>query len=166
MGPAPLLTKRLALSPLAADHLATFHALVTDPHVRRYLMDGEVQPVEWASSQIATSVARFEAGGAGLWLAHESGQPIGFCGFMALPGTGLGNELVYALREDGSGRGLATAMAAAVIGYARARSGFGPITASVDAVNAGSVRILEKLGFRRTDTRPGAFGEMLIFSLE
>jgi [ribosomal protein S5]-alanine N-acetyltransferase len=166
--PPPLLTPRLTLTPLAAEQLAAFHALVTDPHIRRYMMDGEVLPLEWSAGQIAASTARFQAGSVGLWLAHlreRAGDAIGFCGFTALPGTELANELVYALRQDSSGAGLATEMAGAMIAHARAQPGFGPISASVDAVNAASVRTLEKLGFRRTGTRPGAFGDMLLFEL-
>ena len=160
---APLLTARLALEPLGAAHLAPFHALVTDPHVRRYLMDGQVLPVAWAQEQIAASQARFQTGQVGLWLAREQGgAPIGFCGFMTVPDTGLDRELVYALRESATRRGLATEMARAMIALEPAR----PISASVDAVNEGSVRILEKLGFRRTGTRPGAFGEMLLLRLD
>ena len=41
-----------------------------------------------------------------------------------------------------------------------------PIFASVDAVNEGSVRILEKLGFLWIDARPGALGELLSFRLD
>jgi RimJ/RimL family protein N-acetyltransferase len=166
MPPGPITTDRLTLTPLAAGDLAAFHALTTDPHVRRYLMDGEVLPVAWASEQIAASSARFERGALGLWLARPIGAetPIGFCGFLALPGTGLDNEQVYALAEAHTGRGLATEMARAMI--ARAPRQAGPISASVDAVNTASVRILEKLGFLQVDTRPGAFGPMLIFVLE
>jgi RimJ/RimL family protein N-acetyltransferase len=162
----PLVTARLTLTPLAPADLPVFHGLVTDAHVRRFMMDGQVLPESWAAARIDASVARFAAGGVGLWLARrrDDGGAIGFCGFLELPDTGLGAELAYALRAEVAGAGLATEMAVAMIGAARA-AGAAPIAASVDAVNAASVRILEKLGFRRTETRAGAFGDLYIFVL-
>ena len=167
--PTPILTPRLRLTPLAPIDLAAFHALVTDPHIRRYMMDGEVLPLEWAAQQIDASLARFETAGTGLWLTRDrqgGDGAIGFCGFMALPGTGLGSELVYALREDRTGAGLATEMARAVIDQAHRDSGLRYVSASVDAVNASSVRTLENLGFHLAETRQGVFGDMLVFALD
>jgi L-amino acid N-acyltransferase YncA len=39
------------------------------------------------------------------------------------------------------------------------------IIAGVDAVNAASVRVLEKLGFEVIATQPGAFGIALVYRL-
>jgi [ribosomal protein S5]-alanine N-acetyltransferase len=164
-----MFTARLAFTPLTAEQLLAFHDLVTDPHIRRYMMDGQILSREWAAEQIAASLVRFEASGTGLWLAsvrEGGGSPIGFCGFMTASAAGLGPELVYALREASTGAGLATEMAQAMIAHARAQPGFEQISASVDAVNARSVRILEKLGFRRVEIRQGAFGDMLVLALE
>jgi ribosomal-protein-alanine N-acetyltransferase len=82
-----------------------------------------------------------------------------------LPDVHDAPELVYALRAPFTGRGYATEMARAAVAEARALRAFGEILASVDAVNAASVRVLEKLGFQRTEIRPGAFGDMLLFGL-
>lgn len=164
--PPTLLTPRLELAPLTREGAAPFHALVTDPHIRRYLMDGEIVPFEWASKQVDESVDRFARVGTGTWLASlRSGDPmpLGFCGFVELAGTGLGLELVYGLRKSSTGQGLATEMAAAVLSDARERAGLRFFSASVDLVNVDSVRVLKKLGFRWVETRQGAFGELLIF---
>jgi RimJ/RimL family protein N-acetyltransferase len=56
-------------------------------------------------------------------------------------------------------------MAVASIAEARRHPGFGAIAASVDEVNAASVHILEKLGFRKVATHPGSFGNMLLLTL-
>jgi [ribosomal protein S5]-alanine N-acetyltransferase len=160
----PSTTDRLKLLPLATPQLEQFHALVTDPDVRRYMMDGKILPQEWSEREIAASQARFAAGALGLWLAYlrdEGDEPIGFCGFLPLPEMGLGAELVYALRAAHAGRGCATEMAEAMIATARAH-GVATIAASVDAVNAASVHILEKLGFRRTEIRRGEFGDLFV----
>jgi ribosomal protein S18 acetylase RimI-like enzyme len=43
--------------------------------------------------------------------------------------------------------------------------GFDTIVAGVDEVNAASLRVLEKLGFRKAATLPGSFGNMYVLTL-
>jgi RimJ/RimL family protein N-acetyltransferase len=152
---------------VAAGDLDAFVALVQDAHIRRYMMDGQILPPSWAAAKIAESAALFDRVGVGLWIVHEreTGALVGFCGFLVLPDVHDAPELVYALRAPFTGRGYATEMARAAVAEARALRAFGEILASVDAVNAASVRVLEKLGFQRTEIRPGAFGDMLLFGL-
>jgi ribosomal-protein-alanine N-acetyltransferase len=144
---------------VAAGDLDAFVALVQDAHIRRYMMDGQILPPSWAAAKIAESAALFDRVGVGLWIVHEreTGALVGFCGFLVLPDVHDAPELVYALRAPFTGRGS--------VAEARALRAFGEILASVDAVNAASVRVLEKLGFQRTEIRPGAFGDMLLFGL-
>jgi RimJ/RimL family protein N-acetyltransferase len=142
-----VLSARLTYRPVAPADLDAFHGLVEDEHIRRYMMDGQSFPREWSAAHIRASQALFERLGVGLWLAHDeqTDELVGFCGFLVLPEVHDGPELVYA--------------------EARAHPAFGEIVASVDAVNAASVRILEKLGFDRVGTQPGAFGDMLLLRL-
>jgi [ribosomal protein S5]-alanine N-acetyltransferase len=157
-------TARLRLVPLTHGDLAVFHSLVTDPHVRRYLLDGQTLPLDWSEGRIDASAELFAETGLGLWLARtlDADEVVGFCGFMRLPGTGLDLELVYALREAHTGRGLATEMGAAML--ARAASlGLDRVHASVDSINAASVRVLERLGFALDATAEGAFGDLLVY---
>ena len=56
-------------------------------------------------------------------------------------------------------------MARASIANARTCAGFGDIAAAVDAINAASLRVLEKVGFERCGSRPGAFGPTLLLRL-
>ena len=161
-------TVRLTYRPVEPSDLDGFSSLVQDPHVRRYMMDGQVFPPEWSAAHIRASEALFDRLGVGLWLAHErrTGELVGFCGYLVLPEVHAAPELMYALREPFTGRGLATEMARACIAEAIQRKLFPDgIVASVDAVNAASVRVLEKLGFERFATRPGAFGDMLFLRL-
>jgi RimJ/RimL family protein N-acetyltransferase len=72
---------------------------------------------------------------------------------------------VYALFESFTGRGYATEMARAAIAWARSQPGFAEIVAGVDEVNAASVRVLEKLGFERTTSHAGAFGQTWMYRL-
>ena len=158
---------RLRFVAVSMATLDAFHILVVDPHVRRYLMDGQTFLREWSEARIRDSEALFERRAVGIWLAYEraSDALIGFCGFVAFPALHPEPELVYALREGYSGRGYATEMARASIAHARAHGGFGDIVTSVDEVNRASLRVLEKLGFERRGCRPGAFGATLLLRL-
>ncbi len=162
-----MLSERLTYRPVAPGDLDAFHSLIQDEHVRRYLLDDQLLPVAWSEAQIRASEERFATRGLGLWLARhkETGEVIGFCGFIDLPDAAEGPELVYALPARFGGSGLGTEMARTAIDEARRTAPSTPILASVDAVNLASLRILEKLGFVRTGSRPGSFGPLFLLRL-
>jgi RimJ/RimL family protein N-acetyltransferase len=157
---------RLTYEQVTLSRLDDFHALVADEHVRRYLMDGEIHPIEWSEARIIDSDSLFARRGVGLWLvrARPSGDLVGFCGFLELPPLDE-PQLVYALFERFAGNGYATEMASSAISYARTHAGFKEIAAGVDEVNVKSSRVLEKIGFTRTAAVPGNFGNMFIYRL-
>ncbi len=151
---------RLEYRLLREADLDTFHGLTTDEHVRRYLLDGQVLPREWALEEIRASERLFEERRVGLWLVRDASGPIGFAGFRAFAEIDPAPQLVYALLGRGTGRGLATEMGQTLVQHAH-RVGLRPIYASVDEVNVASVRVLEKLGIsaaarRRRFLRPNA----------
>ena len=137
-----------------------------DGHVRRYMTDGRVLPREWSAERTRDSQALFDQRGVGIWLARarRDDELVGFCGFARLPSLPE-PQLLYAMLERFAGRGLATEMARACIAQARAQPGFDAILADVDAVNAASVRVLQKLGFERIAVTQGAFGDVFVFRL-
>lgn len=161
-----MISPRLTYDPLRPETVEQFHTLVVDEHVRRYLMDGNIFPIEWSQDRVRDSQALFARRGVGLWLARDSASAdlVGFSGFLDIPDLHPEPQLVYALFERFTGRGYATEMARAAIAEAR-RHGFAEIVAGVDEVNAASFRVLEKLGFERTATLQGAFGHMFICRL-
>ena len=158
---------RLRYEPLRLETLGEFHELVRDEHVRRYLMDGEVFAREWSESRVRDSIDLFDCHGVGLWLAREveSGALVGFCGFLVIATVDPQPQLVYALFERFTSKGYATEMARASIAHARSQAAFGEVVAAVDGVNQASVRVLEKLGFTRTGTVAGAFGDVFTYRL-
>ena len=163
-----MMSERLEYRPVTTATLDDFHGLVRDDHVRRYLLDGDLLPREWSEQRLRNSAGLFERRGVGLWLAHqrETGDVVGFCGFLDIPPTNPEPQLVYAMFERFTGRGYATEMARTSIAEARRHSGFSTIAASVDEANVASVRVLEKLGFRRAARHPGAFGDVLVLVLD
>jgi RimJ/RimL family protein N-acetyltransferase len=130
-------------------------------------MDGEIYPREWSEERIRQSEMLFGRRGVRLWLARNriTGDVVGFCGFLEISSLHPDPQLVYALFERYTGKGLATEMARTVIAAARAR-GFTTIVAGVDAVNVASVRVLEKLGFKPVSVHEGAFGDTRLLMLD
>jgi RimJ/RimL family protein N-acetyltransferase len=157
---------RLHYQPLEPAAIDDFHRLVTDEHVRRYMMDGKVYDRAWSADRVADSQTLFARRGVGLWLARlrAGGALLGFCGFLELPDD-PDPQLVYGLFAAYTGQGYASEMALAAIAQARRQPGFEVIHAAVDQVNTASRRVLERLGFARTGVTPGAFGDVLSYQL-
>lgn len=163
-----MLSARLRYERLDIGTLDRFHLLVTDDHVREYLMDGQVLPVSWSRDRIRDCEALVARRGVGLWLAYDraTDELVGFCGFLDVPATHPEPQLVYAMFERWSGKGYATEMARAAIAEARTHEGFEQIFATVDEVNTASRRVLEKLGFTRVGTSNGTFGNVFLCRLQ
>jgi len=159
-----MISERLGYEPVTPSDLDAFQSLVEDEHVRRYLMDGNVFPRDWTAERILDSQALFEQRGVGLWLVHHktTGELVGFCGFLVLSSVHPDPQLVYAMLERFTAQGYATEMGRTAIAQARTQPGFEEIIGSVDEVNAASLRVLEKLGFVRTATQQGAFGDVVV----
>ncbi len=160
-------SERLSYTELVPGHLHLFHSVIQDDHVRRYLLDGQILPTEWSAGTIRASQSLFERRGVGIWLVRQkfTEELVGFCGFVEFATLHPEPQLVYAMFGRFAGMGYATEMAAACIAAARKYEGFATIVASVDEVNAASLRVLEKLGFERIATLQGAFGNMFLLRL-
>lgn len=164
-----LRTARLELTPLRVEDLDAFHDLVVDPHIRRFLLDGEVLDRAWCAAEIETARALEAASGVTLWLVRPRGEPgappLGFAGFKVFEGLHVEPELLYALRAAHTGAGLATEIAVELVRFARDEARLPRLVSAVDAPNGASIRVLEKVGFRRHGTAPGAFGDIVLFEL-
>lgn len=162
----PLTSPRLSYAPFAPEQVDDLLALARDPDLRRFLLDGQLVSLGWCLEEIAQSARLFEARGVGQWLVAERSRPelpVGFCGFRVFPEVEPEPELLYALLPGFWGRGYATEAARALLAFARAQAGFGRVLSAVDAPNAASIRVLEKLGFRARGSVPGEFGRILLF---
>lgn len=140
-------TARLHLRPFAPSDLQDLHRLWTDPEVRRYLFDGEIIPRARVAEEIASSLERFKAQGCGLWSAFPRGERelIGFCGYRFFHEPPE-RQLIYGFAPTHWGRGLATEAARVMIRYGFEELALTRVLASADAVNAASLRVMEKAG--------------------
>lgn len=160
---------RLSYERLTARELARFHSLARDPYVRRYLLDGAQMEMPWSEQVLAAAEREWVRTGLGLWLLRERGaaqaEPLGFAGFQRFAGEHAPPQLLYAVREPFTGRGLAREAVQALIDFARERSGLGDIDAEVDEHNERSRRLLERLGFALVHTSDAGAGKRLQFRL-
>lgn len=123
--------------------------LLNDPDFKRNVADRGVRTLEDARAYVSE---RFEESyrrhGFGLWLVEtKEGTPAGVCGLVkreGLPGIDIG----YAFLPSFRSKGYAYESASAVMRHAREALGLGRLYAIVNPDNAGSVRVLEKLGMR------------------
>jgi ribosomal-protein-alanine N-acetyltransferase len=143
-------TNRLQLLPCRIEDIEAAHNLWTNDHIRQYLFDDRVISLDDARSYVEASLANFEQRGYGLWLAftREDRSLLGFAGFLRLEGDVPG--LIYGVHPDCCGKGYATEAASAVLDYALGSLAVPLVRADVDEPNVISVRVLEKLGLRRT----------------
>lgn len=153
-------TERLILRHLEAADAPFILELVNDPGWLRYIGDRGIRTEDAARDYITDGPrAMYAQLGFGLYAVESraSGATIGLCGLIKrdwLEDVDIGFAFLPAYR----GLGYAHEAAAATLAHARAELGLTRIVAIVSPDNAGSVRLLERLGLRseRMVTPPGA----------
>ncbi|HEV7906231.1 MAG TPA: GNAT family N-acetyltransferase [Pyrinomonadaceae bacterium] len=143
-------TERLNLRPLDAGDAAFILELLNDPSFLRYIGDRSVRTHEDAARYILEGpVESYARHGFGLWLVElkDSQTPAGICGLVkrdALPDADIG----YAFLPHFRSRGYAYEAAAAVMSYASGALGLRRVLAITNPENAGSIKVLEKIGLK------------------
>ena len=156
-------TDRLVAERLREDHLADLVALHLDPDVSRYL--GGVRSAEVTKAYLATSMAHWDQHGFGLWaLRIDGGEFAGRAGIRRILVEDVPEfEILYALKRDFWGRGLASEIASALTGMARSQLQLPSLVGFVVAGNDASSRVLEKCGFTRERTMLSRGAEVLLY---
>ena len=143
-------TERLTLRPITLDDAPLVLAVMSDPDFVRYVSDrGLRTPADAARYITEKMLPGFEQNGFGMCGVRlkESGTPIGTCGvFKRNPADDA--EIGFAFLPGFRGRGFALEAAAAVMNYARDVQKLTRIVAATKPANAGSIKLLEKLGMR------------------
>jgi RimJ/RimL family protein N-acetyltransferase len=122
--------------------------LLNDPSFLRFIGDKGVRTTEDARRYILTGpLDSYERHGFGLWLVElkESETPIGICGLLkrdTLDDVDIG----FAFLPQYRSKGYALESAAAVMDYGRKVLGLRRVVAITNEDNAGSIRVLEKIG--------------------
>ena len=142
-------TPRLVLRPFGPDDEETVIGLFTDPGFMEWSMRG-VRTPEVARQHLQEEIDnQAEHGFSKLAVIdRQDGRVLGYCGF-GIADTAEGEliEFGYRLLPDARGKGFVTEAGQAVIEDAFARLALPYIQAYVNAENAASRRVLDKLGF-------------------
>jgi RimJ/RimL family protein N-acetyltransferase len=143
-------TERLLLRRLSADDAEFIFELVNQPSFIENIGDRRVRTKADAVAYIQNGpLASYQRFGFGLYLVElkEGGIPIGICGLLkrdSLPDADIG----FAFLPEFWSRGYAVESAAAVMDHGRNVLRLGRIVAITTPENVGSIKVLEKIGFR------------------
>jgi ribosomal-protein-alanine N-acetyltransferase len=161
-------TQRLLLSPLSTADADALHQLWIEPSVRKFLWDDQVIPLETVVEVVQASIQSFAENKFGFWTLCLKGNPelIGFCGlrhFECSPDKASEVEILYGLKPEHWGNGLATEAAMATVRYGFEKVSLDRIYAGADSPNKASFRVMKRLGMRfaRRTTIHGITSELV-----
>lgn len=144
-------TARLKLQPFTKENTDDLHQMWIDASMRKYLWDDLVIPHETAVEVVQASFDGFAEHGFGYWTINFKGQTdlIGFCGLRHFHHTETGNEgveVMYGIRHEHCGKGLASESAQAMLWFGFERIGLEQVYAGADPPNQASFRVMERIG--------------------
>ncbi len=152
-----IVTARLRMTPLRADHEEGFWMIRCDPEVIQHLpyqlaTDREKHKLEFLDDLHLQG--RYKFGWAIEWRDPDKGDHIPFIGWTILRPTedGCDIELGYTLRKEFWGQGIASEANDAIAQYGENQLGYAKedLMASVEVGHSASRRVLEKSGFHVT----------------
>lgn len=164
-------TDRLTIRRMSVDDAPFMLRLLNEPSWLRFIGDRGVRTLAEARRYIETGpVDSYARLGFGFCLVElredpDRGVPIGICGLAKrdyLDDVDIG----YALLPQHEGRGYAVEAARAVLAHARAELGLARIVATTRPANAGSQKVLDRLGlrFERAIRHPDDGRELLLYA--
>lgn len=168
MGKTILETPRLRLLELEHEDAGFVVELLNTDGFLRHIGDRGVRTAADALRYIDEGPrASYASHGHGLWklVSKTDGLAVGMCGLLrrdALPHPDIG----YALLPQFEGQGLASEAGAAVLRHGFEHLGMKRILAMISPGNAGSARVLEKLGLRPQGKQTFADEIVLVFGLD
>ena len=144
-----LRTERLVLRPWEAGDLAFLLDLQSRPEVVRWLYTGAMTPEE-AEADLARRLAQSGADEyAYVGVLAASGERVGHFSVWRTSREHRRGELGFVLHPDHQGAGYATEGARALLPVAFETLGLHRVAGHLEARNAASGRVLERLGMRR-----------------
>ena len=142
--PPILATERLVLRRMMAYDAPALHAMLSDAETMRYWSTPPHATLAESEAWVGDGVAAMERGDAVDFAVLEGEHIIGRVAFW------MGNEIGFLFSREIWGQGYAQEALSAVLRYGFERLRFASVRADVDPDNARSLRLLERLGFKRT----------------
>jgi RimJ/RimL family protein N-acetyltransferase len=157
--PLPLRGERVVLRRLAAHDLAAFQAYRSDPELARFQ--------GWSAQSDADARAFIDEMAAAPLLAHGEWLQLGIAGRaddallgdigLHVDAQGHEAEIGFTLSRPAQGRGLATEAVALALQLLWQHTPVACVLGITDVRNHGSLRLLERLGFRLQERRDAVF---------
>jgi RimJ/RimL family protein N-acetyltransferase len=149
----PIRTERLTLRPFTEGDLDVVFAMLSDPDVVRYLYD-EPMTEEQARAALARKIGNRAIAAEGDWLSlavevSATGETVGDVMIQWVSRDHAQGEMGFVFHPDHHGRGYATEAATPLLSIAFDDLGLHRVIGRLEARNAPSARVLEKLGMRR-----------------
>ena len=159
-------TPRLRLRMFCQADADAYADMLADPQVMRYLSDGQPLSASEAWRHMAMLLGHWHLFGFGPWAVEEraSGKLVGRIG-PYYPAGWPGLELIWTIRRQSWGRGYATEGARAALAYVFEHMGRERVISMIDARNAASIRVAEKLGQRLQDHLEFCDREGLVYGI-
>jgi RimJ/RimL family protein N-acetyltransferase len=149
----PIETQRLTLRAYAPDDYDALHAIVSRADVNRFLYTeprGPDQTLELLQRKMGNTELLDEDDGISAAVClRETGELVGDTMLHWVSREHQVGEIGFMFHPDHHGRGYATESAGPLIDFGFAVCGFHRIIGRLEARNAASARVLEKLGLRR-----------------
>ncbi len=158
---------RLVFRPFADEDTDALHALWTDPDVRRYLWDNRSLSREDTAAIIAESMRLHADESAGLWAVEQRGsrEIIGFGGYWYF-GEPAQLQILFGLRPEHWGMGLATELASCLIHYGFGTLQLARVTGATDRANVSSQRVMEKAGMRFVERVRNRASDLMYYAID
>ena len=136
-------TRRLTLRPARETDLEPLHAMLSDPRAMAYWSSPKHEKLDQTRDWLASMIAIRPSEGEDFIVEFE-GQLIGKAGLWRFP------EIGFIFHPAYWGSGFATEALGVVLERAFDVHGLANVDADVDPRNAGSLKLLDRLGFRET----------------
>ena len=141
-----LQTNQLIIELFKDSDIPDWDKIESDANVRRFV-DGKVLSLKEAGEYVEMNIQLYKTHGYGRYAVRlkENKTLFGMCGFLNEP---YGIDFGYRYSKDSWGKGLGFEAAQKVLEYGFSKLGLERVLGLTAEQNVGSIRILEKLGFK------------------
>ncbi len=141
-----LQTNRLIIEHFKGSDISDWAKIEGDADVRRFV-DGKVLSFEDSKKYVEMNIRHYQKNGYGRYVVRlkEKGNLVGMCGFLK---ENYGIDFGYRYSKVIWGKGLGFEAAKSVLNYGFSQLGLDKVVGLTAEKNLGSIRILEKLGFK------------------
>ncbi len=144
-------TKRLKLMPINESHSSALHHFWSDPAVTQFMTIDPFETIEQTTEMIAFLVKKMTEGEASRYTIQlkNTEEIIGTCGLNYLDYQNNRTEVAYDLGSAYWGKGYAFEALSAFVEWVVLEQNFHRLEAKIDPDNFSSIKLIEKLGFKK-----------------